>query len=171
MVDLKIHGMAMPTAKSTEATTDRDLAAADEIGDRAGDEGADQGHDHHDHGHDGHGDGGFLDGLADVVLDDVQLVDVDHLVGHEHAEAAGERLVEVMRGGELRRAEGGEDVLGGAFVLRQEVCGLLLRDDDHGDHATEEHEHAGDGEAGIRFSMNNAPSMVPIGAPMVEPAP
>ena len=87
---------------------DRDLAAADEIGDRAGDEGADQGHDHHDHGHDGHGDGGFLDGLADVVLDDVQLVDVDHLVGHEHAEAAGERLVEVMRGGELRRAEGGE---------------------------------------------------------------
>lgn len=52
-----------------------------------------------------------------------------------------------MRGGELRRAEGGEDVLGGAFVLRQEVCGLLLRDDDHGDHATEEHEHAGDGEA------------------------
>ena len=126
---------------------DRDLAAADEIGDRAGDEGANQGHDHHDHGHDGHGDGGFLDGLADVVLDDVELVDVDHLVGHEHAEAAGERLVEVMRGGELRRAEGGEDVLGGAFVLRQEVCGLLLRDDDHGDHATEEHEHAGDGEA------------------------
>ncbi len=37
--------------------------------------------------------------------------------------------------------------LGGGLVLRQEVCGLLLRDDDHGDHATEEHEHAGDGEA------------------------
>ena len=52
-----------------------------------------------------------------------------------------------MGGGELRRAEGDEDVLEGAFVLRQEVGGLLLRQDDHGDDTAEEHEHAGDGEA------------------------
>ena len=99
---------------------DRNLTATDEIGHRAGDEGTNQGHDHHDHGHDGHGDGGFLDGLADVVLDDVQLVDVDHLVAHEHAEAAGESLVEVMGASELRRTEGDEDVLEGALFLRQD---------------------------------------------------
>ena len=163
--------MAMPTAKSTEATTTGTLRRPMRVGDRAGDEGADQGHDHHDHGHDGHGDGGFLDGLADVVLDDVQLVDVDHLVGHEHAEAAGERLVEVMRGGELRRAEGGEDVLGGAFVLRQEVAdcsfGMMIT-------ATTPPRNMSTpatAKPGIRVSMNSAPSMVPIGAPMVEPAP
>ena len=64
MVDLKIHGMAMPTAKSTEATTTGTLRRPMRSETGPGDEGADQGHDHHDHGHDGHGDGGFLDGLG-----------------------------------------------------------------------------------------------------------
>ena len=126
----------------------RSLTTADEIGNRAGDEGADQRHDHHEHGNDGHGDSGFLDGLTNVVLDDVELVDVDHLVAHEHAETAGESLVEVVGASELRRTEGYEDVLEGALFLRQEVSGLFLRQDDHGDDTAEEHEHACDSEAG-----------------------
>ena len=52
-----------------------------------------------------------------------------------------------MRAMECRRTEGDEHVLEGAFVLRQEVGGLLLRHDEHGDDATEEHEYACDGEA------------------------
>ena len=47
-----------------------------------------------------------------------------------------------MGASELRRTEGYEDVLEGALFLRQEVSGLFLRQDDHGDDAAEEHEHA-----------------------------
>ena len=53
-----------------------------------------------------------------------------------------------MGASELRRTEGYEDVLEGALFLRQEVSGLFLRQDDHGDDAAEEHEHARDSEAG-----------------------
>ena len=76
-----------------------------------------------------------------------------------------------MRGGELRRAEGGKDVLGGAFILRQEVGGLFLRDDDDRDEPPRNMSTPATAKPVVRFSMKYAPIMVPIGAPMVEPAP
>jgi hypothetical protein len=145
-----IQGMRTPRAKSREAMTTGTLRRLRmDVGERTPEEAPDEADDEGDGGHDRHGGAGLLGGQAEVVLDDVELVGVDHLVGDEHGEAAEERLPEVARA-PGRGDEGAEHVaqrLGRGGLVGG---GFLARPDQHGEQAGDAHEDAAEGEPGHR---------------------
>lgn len=113
----------------------------------AGDQRGNHRGDHREHGNDLNG-GGLGLGLADVVLQDIQLITEDHLVGNDETGAADEGAVEIAAILQ-RRGKGlnNDPPQRFAGILVHVLGRGFTRGDNHGKHAGEQCAQAGAHEA------------------------
>lgn len=137
----------------------------------AGDQRGNHRGDHREHGNDLNG-GGLGLGLADVVLQDIQLITEDHLVGNDEAGAADEGAVEIAAILQRRGKGLNND-------LPQRFAGILVyvlgrgftRGDNHGKHAGEQCAQAGAHEADFHVGDEEEPISVLMPLPITPPPP